>query len=240
MNSALIFAGGVGSRMHTNGTPKQFLNVHGKPIIVYTIEHFQNHPDIDRIVVVCIETYINYMCKLVELYKLSKVFAVVPGGETGQDSIWQGLSKLLETSDDDREIVLIHDGVRPLIDASLISRNIESVKTHGSAISASPAIETFCLRSTGETIAAVLERDKCFLAKAPQSFFLKDIVHCHRAARREGAYRAVDSAQLMMRNGFTLHYVLCDTSNIKITTPCDYYVFKGILEANENMQIMGL
>jgi len=240
MNSALIFAGGVGSRMHTKGMPKQFLKVHGKPIIVYTLEHFQNHPDIDRIVVVCVETHLEYMQKLIELYGLTKVFAVVPGGSTGQDSIWQGLSKLAESSSDDSEIVLIHDGVRPIIDEALISRNIASVKTHGSAISSAPAIETFCLSGSEETIETVLDRKICFMAKAPQSFFLKDIVSCHQKARQEGWHDAIDSAQLMMRNGVTLHYVPCETSNIKITTPCDYYVFKGILEANESMQIIGL
>ena len=240
MNSALIFAGGVGSRMHTMGTPKQFLKVHGKPVIVYTLEHFQHHPDIDRRVVVCIETHLDYMRTLTKQYGLDKVFAIVPGGETGQDSIWNGLSRLLEEPGDDGEIVLIHDGVRPLIDESLISRNIESVKACGSAISASPAIETFCLKADDDTISAVLDRSRCFLAKAPQSFFLKDIVSCHRKARQEGKYDAVDSAQLMMRYGFTLHRVLCDSSNIKITTPYDYYIFKGILEAHENMQIIGL
>ena len=240
MNSAVIFAGGVGSRMHTKGMPKQFLKVHGKPIIVYTIEHFQNHPDIDRIVVVCVETHLDYMQKLVELYGLSKVIAIVPGGSTGQDSIWQGLSRLAEDSTDENEVVLIHDGVRPIIDEALISRNIASVQKYGSAISSAPAIETFCLSGEEETIASVLDRKVCFLAKAPQSFFLKDIVASHQKARQEGRLDAIDSAQLMMRYGVTLHYVPCETSNIKITTPCDYYVFKGILEANESMQIIGL
>ena len=112
MNSALIFAGGVGSRMHTKGMPKQFLKVHGKPIIVYTLEHFQNHPEVDRIVVVCIETHLDYMRKLAAQYELSKMAAIVPGGATGQDSIWNGLVALMENSGgiSDDEVVLIHDG----------------------------------------------------------------------------------------------------------------------------------
>ena len=242
MTSALIFAGGVGSRMHTKGTPKQFLKVHGKPIIVYTLEHFQNHPEVDRIVVVCIETHLDYMRKLAAQYELSKMAAIVPGGATGQDSIWNGLVALMENSGgiSDDEVVLIHDGVRPIIDEDLITRNIAAVKEHGSAISSSPAIETFCLSGEDSTIASVLERKQCFLAKAPQSFLLKDIVRAHQKARSEGRHDAIDSAQLMMRSGHTLHYVTCDTSNIKITTPCDYYIFKGILEANESMQIIGL
>ena len=142
MKYALIFAGGVGSRMHTKATPKQFLEVYGKPIIAYTIEHFQNHKSIDKIIIVCVETHIELMWKIVKRYEFDKVLDVVPGGSTGQESIWNGLSCLEDGAQDD-DIVLIHDGVRPIIDERLISQNINAVIEFGSAVSAASAIKPF-------------------------------------------------------------------------------------------------
>lgn len=239
MKYALIFAGGVGTRMHTKAMPKQFLEVHGKPIIAYTIEHFQKHKSIDKIVVVCVETHIDLMWKIIKHHEFDKVIDVVAGGSCGQDSIWNGLSYLEKIAQDD-DIVLIHDGVRPIIDEQLITQNINAVTMFGSAISVASAIETFCLTGDHETIDKVLKRPECVVAKAPQSFWLKDILACHHKAQEEGFHDAIDSAALMMRYGHTLHYVICDNANIKITTPHDYYIFKGLLEAEENMQIIGL
>lgn len=239
MNYALVFAGGVGERMHTHGVPKQFLEVFGKPIIVYTLEHFQRHRSIDGIVVVCVESHIKLMHSLIAHYDLSKVKVVVPGGSTGQESIRNGLFEIAKYANDD-DVVLIHDGVRPIIDEDLISRNISSVQQFGSAISSSNAIETFCLVEKYGTIDKILPRPQCIIAKAPQSFKVRDIVECHRRAMQDGINDAIDSAALMQHYGHELHYVSCSTSNIKITTPIDYYLFKGILNAQESMQVMGM
>ena len=112
MNYALIFAGGVGSRMRSKGTPKQFLKVFDKPIIVHTIQHFQNSKYIHKIIVVCIKSHIEYMKRLAKQYNLDKIVSIVPGGRNGQESIWNGL-KTIKSSENDSDIILIHDGVRP-------------------------------------------------------------------------------------------------------------------------------
>ena len=125
MNIAIIFAGGSGTRMHVKDRPKQFLLVHGKPIIVHTIETFQNHPQIDGIIVVCIQDWIPYMEEMKYRYRLEKIISIVPGGNTGQLSIYNGLLEAKERCGTSETIVLIHDGVRPLIDADTISRNIK-------------------------------------------------------------------------------------------------------------------
>ena len=138
-NIAVIFAGGSGRRMHTKDKPKQFLLVHGKPIIVHTIEQFENHPEIDGIIVVCIEGWIDYMNDMIYRYRLDKVKKVVPGGKTGQLSIYNGLCAAEEFFGTDGTIVLIHDGVRPLIDADTISRNIAAVREFGTAITCTVA-----------------------------------------------------------------------------------------------------
>ena len=119
MNIAVIFAGGVGKRMHTKEKTKQFLEIYNKPIIVHTLEKFEKHKDIDGIVIVCVENWISYMNDLVYKYRLEKVKKIVPGGETGQLSIYHGLCAAKEISGDEKSIVLIHDGVRPLIDKKL-------------------------------------------------------------------------------------------------------------------------
>ena len=143
MNIGVIFAGGVGSRMNSKkALPKQFLSMHSKPIIIHTLEHFENHEEIDAIVISCVETWLDYMKELVAKYNITKVKKVVPGGETGQMSIYNGLCAAEQVANGEPSVVLIHDGVRPLINAKLLSDSIASVKENGSAITSVPVKET--------------------------------------------------------------------------------------------------
>ena len=225
MNIALIFAGGTGQRMNTRTKPKQFLELNGKPIIVHTIGKFEDHPAIDAVAVVCVEDWIPYMNGLVEKYQMRKVRWVIPGGATGQQSIRNGLYALWEDETVPRDsLVLIHDGVRPLIDGDTITRNVE------------PVINV----AEGERVSRILDRSICKLARAPQTFRLEDIVGAHRRATAEGLENMIDSAMLMTHYGFTLHTVEGPVENIKITTPSDFYIFRAIYEAQENSQIWGL
>lgn len=238
MNIALIFAGGVGSRMNTKAKPKQFLDLHGKPIIVYTIEHFQNHTDIDGIVVVMHPDWLGYMQELVERYQLSKVVEVVAGGETGQLSIFNGL-ECVEKHFSNDTTVLIHDGVRPLINQNIISANIEQVKRSGNAITTSPTIETFVVVDDDMVVQEVPARKHSRLAKAPQSFVLKEILDVHRQALKSGIKDSIDSCTLMSQYGHNVTLVEGPVENIKITTPTDYFMFRAIVESRENSQIFG-
>ena len=238
MNRVLIFAGGTGQRMGASAIPKQFLKVHGEPIIVHTISHFQNCGQIDSIVVVCLKEYIGHMRELVSEYKLDKVVSVVEGGSCGQASIFNGLKELVRLyGADSKDIVLIHDGVRPLINEDLIIKNIECVKAHNSAITVSKAIETIVLLNNDSVVDKVMDRQYCNVAKAPQSFFLKDIYAAHLKAVDENKMDFIDSAMLMQHYGFKIHTVVGSSENIKITTPLDYYLFKAILDSLENEKI---
>lgn len=238
MNIAVVFAGGTGQRMNTKTKPKQFLELHGKPILVYTLEEFQRHPEIDGIILVMLESWIDYCQSLVEQYHLTKVTDIVPGGSTGQQSIYNGVKRAVELYAQD-SIVLIHDGVRPLIDADTISRNIACVKQYGSAITVSPAIETTIIKDEAGLVGDIVERSRCQLAKAPQSFILKDLwdAHCHAVDDNRSDF--IDSACLMQSYGYPLHTVEGSPENIKITTPSDFYVFRALEEARENSQIFG-
>ena len=219
MNIAVIFAGGTGQRMNTKALPKQFLELHGKPILVYTLQQFQQHKEIDGIVLVVLAEWIEHCSKLIEQYRLTKVAAIVPGGKTGQESIYNGISKASELYPSD-SIVLVHDGVRPLIDAETITQNIACAKLHGTAITVSPAIETIVMKG--------------------QSFVLGQLLNAHEQAQKEQRQDFIDSACLMRHYGYKLYTVEGKPENIKITTPSDFYTFRALVDAIENSQIMGL
>lgn len=239
MNIGLIFAGGTGKRMHTSGTPKQFLELYGKPIIVYTLEVFENHDDIDGIVISCLEAYIPKMWKLCKKFHITKVQAIVPGGSTGQESIYHGLKKAGELYPAD-SIVLIHDGVRPLVAPETITANIEMAREKGSAVTVTPANETIFLDNNGDQVGKILDRSKCQCAKAPQTFRLGDIIGCHEMAIKEGKGDFIDSANMMRYYNKPLYSVEGRTENIKITTPIDFYIFKAVITARESSNAFGL
>ncbi len=237
MNIGVIFAGGVGVRMRSKDKPKQFLNVFGKPIIVHTIDFFQENPDIDAVVIACHKDYTSFMEELVEQYKLTKVKKVVPGGETGQLSIYAGLCAAKEVAGEARAIVLIHDGVRPMITSELLTRNINSVKEYGSCITGSVVKETITTIDDAHRIQRVPSRAYSRVAKAPQSFWLDDILSAHRRALENGEKNHIDSCTLMNRYGYALHMIDGPIDNIKITTPDDFFTMRAILEARENEQL---
>lgn len=235
MNYALVFAGGTGQRMKSQSLPKQFLRVHGKPIIIHTLSQFENSKEISGIVVVCLETYIDTLKSMLKDYGIKKVLNIVNGGDSGQQSIYNGLKCLSEFAKDN-DIVLIHDGVRPLIDGKLISDNIACVKKNGNAITVSKAIETVVLVEN-DNVSAIENREKCFYAKAPQSFYFKDIYGCHNKAIAENKNGFIDSATMMQYYGHRLFTVLGESDNIKITTQMDYFMFKGLLDSKELSQM---
>ncbi len=237
MNIGVIFAGGVGQRMHTANKPKQFLEMHKKPIIIYTLEHFEHHKDIDAVVVACVESWIDYLNELLVKFHITKVKKVVPGGATGQLSIYHGLVAAREVSAGEKSIVLIHDGVRPLINGDVITRNIEGVKKNGSAITSAIVKETIVLVGDENRIDTVVERSRSRVAKAPQSFWLDEILENHEKALREGNDNFIDSCTLMRHYGHSLSLIDGPYENIKITTPDDYYTMRAILDAQENAQI---
>lgn len=238
MNIAIIFAGGTGTRMNSKTRPKQFLLVHGKPIIVHTIELFEHHPEIDAIIVSCIEDWISYMEEMKYRYRLDKIAKIVPGGRTGQLSIYNGLSAAEELfGNKEDNIVLIHDGVRPLINEQTISDNIDSVKHFNSAVTCTVAKETLILVDDDDVVSKVPDRDRSRLAKAPQSFWLKDIINAHKRALADGKNDFIDSCTMMRHYGHSLKVVIGPYENIKITTPDDFYTFRTLYDVRENNQL---
>ena len=240
MNIGIIFAGGVGKRMNSRVKPKQFINVYGKPIIIHTLEIFENHDEIDAIVVACLDSWIPYLKELLAKFNIHKVVKVVPGGASGQESIYHGLVAAEEIAGGERSIVLIHDGVRPLIHAKTISDNITCVKEHGSAITSVKVKETVLVVSEDNSIDNVPKREDTRLARAPQSFYLDEIIAAHRRSMEEGLPGFIDSCSMMQYYGKKLYLIEGPQENIKITTPDDFYTMRALLDAKEDAQIYGL
>ena len=240
MNIGVIFAGGVGKRMNSRVKPKQFINVYGKPIIIHTLELFDNHEEIDAIAVACLEDWIPYLEELLEKFNIKKVKKIVPGGASGQESIYNGLKAAEEIAGGEKSIVLIHDGVRPLIHAKTISDNIASVQEHGSAITSVTVKETVLVVSKDNSIDSVPKREDTRLARAPQSFYLDEIIGAHRKAIAENKLDFIDSCSMMQYYGRKLYLIEGPQENIKITTPDDFYTMRALLDAKEEAQIYGL
>lgn len=243
MNIAVIFAGGSGTRMHAKSRPKQFLELNGKPIIIYTLELFDNHPEIDAIVVSCIKEWIPFLEKMLRKFEISKVACIVPGGSNGQESIYNGLMATKEvavdrSNDASRDIVLIHDGVRPLITEETITDNISKVREEGSCITCVPATETFIVNQ-GDGEFEIPTRANSLIARAPQSFYLDEILEAHHQSQQEGKNDFIDSCSLMSHYGKKLGIVFGPVENIKITNPMDFYIFRALVEVHENQQIFG-
>ncbi|MBR6139364.1 MAG: 2-C-methyl-D-erythritol 4-phosphate cytidylyltransferase [Prevotella sp.] len=239
MNIAAIFAGGSGVRMHTKSRPKQFLELNGKPIIIYTLELFDNHPQVDAIVVACIDSWIPFLKKMIRKFEITKVVEIVPGGETGQDSIYNALQAAERAANGKDATVMIHDGVRPLITEQTITDNINTVEEFGSCITCVPATETFVVSQADGSL-EIPSRANSLIARAPQSFHLSDIMTAHRRAISEGMHDFIDSCTMMSHYGYTLKTIIGPMENIKITTPTDFFIFRAMVEVHENQQIFGL
>lgn len=238
MNIGVIFAGGIGTRMNSRALPKQFLEVNGRPIIVHTLQHFEQHPEIDAVVVAILPVWREHFMKLVNRFELTKVRWVVDGGGTGQQSRHRALQAVAEDCGEDT-VVLIHDGVRPLIDAQLISDNIQSVLVHGSAITCSKVNETI-IDSADHGVDRIIPRESLYAARAPQSFRLGEVLDAYDAAVADGEDDTIDSCSVMREYSETnLRRIDGPVSNIKITTAEDFYICRTYFELVENQQIVG-
>lgn len=225
--------------MNTKSRPKQFLELNGKPIIIYTLELFDNHPEVDAIVVACIESWIPFLKKMLRKFEINKVVDIVAGGQTGQDSIYNALCAAERYVGDDDATVMIHDGVRPLITEQTITSNLRTVEAYGSCITCVPATETFIVTQPDGSL-NIPSRANSLIARAPQSFKLKDIIAAHRQAIADNRHDFIDSCTMMSHYNHHLATVMGPMENIKITTPTDYFLFRAMVKVHEDQQIFGI
>ena len=240
-NVAIVFAGGVGSRMGETALPKQYIEVYDKPILIWTLEHFENHSLIDEVYLACRKNWIDHTQALLSQYGINKVKSIVLGGETAQHSICNALLEARANNSDDT-IVLIHDGVRPYITEKLITILIETTKEKGNAITYTPCQETIVISEDEKNVSKVPIRRHTLSVQAPQAFFIDDIINAHNEIRRVNAdYKdIVDACTLFNMLGKTIHLVQGNIGNIKITRPEDVFILKGLLKFRENQDLFGL
>lgn len=227
MNIALIIAGGVGARMHQN-IPKQFLTVEERPVIVYTLEAFQRHPDIDVISVVCVEGWETMLQAYANQFNITKLKHIFPGGKNGQESIRNGVFGLEKLYSPD-DLVLIHDAIRPLVSEEIISDCIVKTRAHGCAIAVIPTAEAMAVSDDGETSAEVYPREKLKRTQTPQGFPIGKICDLHRRALEAGITSSVASVTLMIEMGERVYFSAGSEKNIKLTTVEDIDIFKALL-----------
>lgn len=231
-NIGLIIAGGSGARMHQN-IPKQFLTVNERPVIVYTLEAFQRHADIDAIAVVCIEGWEQVLWAYANQFNITKLKYVIPGGKNGQDSIRNGVYELEKHYKSD-DIVLIHDAIRPMVSAEIISDCIVKAKLHGSAIATIPCAEAMMQTEDGVISSGSYPRDNLKRTQTPQGFPIGRICDLHRRALEVGITNSVASCTLMIEMGEQIYFSAGSEKNIKLTTVEDIDIFKALLLAKRS------
>lgn len=227
MNIALITAGGSGTRM-CQAIPKQFMSIHDKPVIVYTLEAFERHPAIDVILVVCLEGWELILQTYARQFEITKLGHVVIGGASGQESIWNGLSELKKHYSDD-DVVLVHDGNRPMVSSEIISNCIAVTQKFGSGIACIPCQEAMMETEDELTSRKYYPREILKRTQTPHGFLLGRLYDAHLRAQEKGISNTIASCTLMAELGEEIHFSLGSEKNIKITTPDDVDIFKALL-----------
>ncbi len=231
-NVALIIAGGSGSRMHQD-IPKQFLTVNERPVIVYTLEAFERHPEIDAIAVVCIEGWEQVLRAYARQFNISKLRYVIPGGANGQASIRNGVMEL-EKHFAPEDLVLIHDAIRPMVTAEIISDNIRVATQYGNAITVIPCAEAMMQTEDGTVSVGSYPRERLKRTQTPQAFRIGDICDLHRRALAAGITGSVASCTLKIEMGEQVYFSAGSEKNIKLTTVEDIDIFKALLAAKKS------
>lgn len=233
MNVAIILAGGSGKRMQQE-IPKQFININDKPVIIYTLEAFQKHPEIDGILVVCIDGWHDILKAYAAQNGITKLKWVISGGETGQESIRNGV-EFLDGKCDEDDVVVIHDGIRPLVDENVLSDVIVTCKMHGNGVTSMPYNEQIFVKRDEETTKEYIPRETLRRVSTPQAYRFGKLLWGYRKAFKEniGIHGSAYANTMMVDLGEVLYFASGSDKNIKLTTPDDLELFKSLLYIKE-------
>ena len=232
MNIAIILAGGKGTRMGIVDQPKQFIDIYGKPIMIHTLEMFDIHEQIDAICIVGLKEWHEDIKIWVRKFEINKVKWIVEGGDTRQESVFNGL-KEIENDISAEDVVVIHDAARPLISHRIITDNIEAAKKYGAVDTVIPSADTIIQSKDNETIASIPVRKELYLGQTPQSFKFSTIWEAHNSADEETLQNATDDCRLVLSYGKNVHLVEGDKLNFKITTMEDLLLLKSIVKMSK-------
>ena len=233
MKIAIIIAGGVGTRTGQQ-IPKQFIHVLDKPIIIYTLEKFQKSSEIDAIEVVCLSGWEDVLRAYALQYGIAKLKWIVPGGTSSQESIYQGLTNLQNECNED-DIVVIHDGIRPMVEERILKSCIESCNINGNGITALPVYEQVFRAEDEEKTKSYIPREQLRILQTPQAYKYGVILNAYREgfSKNVGMHASSYANTLMVDLGYPLYFSEGSTKNIKITTQDDVEIFKAMLRASD-------
>lgn len=236
MNIAILIAGGSGNRMGQD-IPKQFINVYDKPVIIYTLESFQRHPMVDAIEVVCIDGWHDVLWAYARQFNIDKLKWVVSGGKTGQESIRNGVFNLENKASED-DIIIIHDGIRPLVDATVLTDVIQKAKKYGNGVTSLPYNEQIFIVNPDDenTTRQYIPRETIRRVATPQAYRFDKLDLAYHKAFEEGIgiYGSSYTNTMMVELGETLHFAAGSDKNIKLTTKDDLEMFKGYLKMDKD------
>lgn len=232
--TAIIIAGGSGHRMGQE-IPKQFLNVYDKPVIVYTLEGFQQHPMVDNIEVVCISGWQEMLWAYARQFNITKLKYVVEGGNSGQESIRNGVFNLRDKCVDD-DIIIIHDGIRPLIDDTVLCDVIMKCKKYGNAVTSMPYNEQIFVIDDEKSTTKYIPRETLRRVSTPQAYKFGKLNWAYEKAFREeiGIYGSSYTNTMMVELGERLYFAAGSDKNIKLTTKDDFELFKAYLKSDKD------
>lgn len=230
---ALLTAAGTGTRMGQD-IPKQFIHVDNKPLIIHTMEAFQRHPGIDAIMVVTLPSWMSVLKAYASQFNITKLRWVIPGGETGQESIHNGLLALAEEISED-DIVMVHDGNRCLVSSEIISNSLAVFEQRGSAVAAIPCVEAV-FRSDNEGISSTVSipREQLVRTQTPHTYTLGKLLWAHQEAEKRGIKSTAASCTLMQALGETVYFSKGSEENLKITTVDDMMIFEALLHTKKD------
>ncbi len=231
MNIAVVLAGGSGQRMHLE-VPKQFAFVKGKPIIVYTMEAFQKHPNIDAIYAVCIQGWEEILKGYAKQFAITKLAGVILGGKNGQESAYNA-AKVLKNHYKDDDIILLHDANRPLISQEIISDSLVQCQKKGVAIAGIPCTEPLFVKENNEAAQKCLPRDKLIRTQTPHTLNLKKLLWAHEEALNRGIQNSIATGTILIELGETVYLSIGAESNFKLTTQEDLNLFRAMLDLHK-------
>ncbi|MEI3225794.1 MAG: IspD/TarI family cytidylyltransferase [Lachnospiraceae bacterium] len=232
MNIAMIIAGGSGQRM-SQDIPKQFINVYDKPVIVYTLEAFQKHPNIDAIEVVCLEGWKEILKAYAKQFNITKLRWIADGGSNGQQSIRNGIWNIKDECQEE-DLILVHDAIRPMISQEIISECISKARLNGSAVTVIPCAEAMLRTSDNVSSDETIPRSELIRTQTPQAFSLGKMVWAHEEAARRGITNSIATVTLMIELGETVYFAAGSEKNIKLTTVDDIEIFKALLNSKKD------
>lgn len=230
---ALLTAAGTGSRMGQD-IPKQFMHVENKPIIIHTMEAFQKHPSVDAMIVVTLPAWIDVLKAYAKQFNITKLRWVVSGGQSGQESIYNGLNTL-KAELDEETIVMVHDGNRCMVSGEIISDSLATFKQHGSAVAAIPCVEAvFRSEDDGHSSTISIPREQLFRTQTPHTYTLGKLLWAHEEAKKRGITSTAASCTLMQQLGEVVYFSKGSEENLKITTVEDMMIFKALLHTKKD------